>query len=247
MSLAGALFTTSASADEEDARRIFQSMSDYLGSQTAFSFDYDASLDLVSKEGQTLSLASSGEVSVARPDKIMAARTGGFANVDMVFDGTTLTFVRNDASAYVQVEIPGDIDNLVDTLRDEYGRPLPAADLLMSNVSDEILPLVEDVKDLGSGVIGGIECDHVAFRTADVDLQIWVAQGDSPHPCRYTISSKDVPGSPQYTIVVSDWKAGADAAGGDFKAVIPAGATKMDPADIADKLPENFTLLGDAK
>jgi len=240
-------FATPASADEQDARRIFQAMSDYLASQTAFSFNYDAALDLVTKEEQTVTLASSGTASVARPNKISASRTGGFADVAMVFDGTTLTFIGKNANAYAEVDIPGDIDNLIDTLRDTYHRPLPAADLLMADVNGELMPLVTDVKDLGSGVVGGVECNHLAFRTEKVDWQIWIAIGDSPYPCRYTISTKDVTGSPQYTIVISDWKAGADAAVGDFKAVIPAGATKIDPADIADKLPENFTLLGDAK
>ena len=49
---------------------------------------------------------------------------------------------------------------------------------------------VTDVKDLGSGVIGGKECDHLAFRAKDTDWQIWIAQGDEPYPCRYVITSK---------------------------------------------------------
>ena len=41
---------------------------------------------------------------------------------------------------------------------------------------------VTDVKDLGSGVIGGVECDHLAFRAKDTDWQIWIAQGEEPIP-----------------------------------------------------------------
>jgi hypothetical protein len=70
-------------------------------------------------------------------------------------------------------------------LRDKYHRPVPAADLLMSDPYKELMPLVTDVKDLGSGVIHGIECDHLAFRTKEVDWQIWIAQGARPYPCRY--------------------------------------------------------------
>ncbi|WP_090876766.1 DUF2092 domain-containing protein [Bauldia litoralis] len=247
LAVVAGLFATTASADEQDARRIFQEMSDYMAAQTAFSFTYDATLDLVTPEEQTLTLASSGTVSVARPDKMAATRTGGFADVEMVFDGKTMTFVAKSANAYGEIDVPGDIDNLIDTLRDTYKRPLPAADLLMADVNAQLMPLVTDVKDLGSGVVGGIECNHFAFRTDDVDWQIWIAVGDAPHPCRYTISSKTVGGSPQYTMVVSDWKAGADAVGSDFTAVIPDGATKVDANAIADKLPDNFTLTGDAK
>jgi hypothetical protein len=47
----------------------------------------------------------------------------------------------------------------------------------MSNVYDQLMPEVVDAKDLGSGVIGGVECDHLAFRTKEVDWQIWIAEG----------------------------------------------------------------------
>jgi hypothetical protein len=71
--------------------------------------------------------------------------------------------------------------------------------LLLSDVYKQLMPLVVDTKDLGSGVIGGVECDHFAFRTKEVDWQIWIAQGNRPYPCRYVITSTKVTGGPQYT------------------------------------------------
>ena len=106
----------------------------------------------------------------------------------MVFDGKTLTLLGKDANLYTQVDVPGTLDHLVDELRDKYHRPVPGADLLLSNVYDELMRDVIDVKDLGSGVIGGTECDHLAFRTKEVDWQIWIAQGEHPYPCRYVIT-----------------------------------------------------------
>jgi hypothetical protein len=123
----------------------------------------------------------------------------------------------------MQVPINGSIETLVDELKDKYRRPLPAADLLLPKAYDELT----DVKDLGSGVIGGVECDHLAFRKKDVDFQIWIAQGDRPFPCRYQITSKLIPGSPQYTVQVSDWQTGAAAVGQNFNFVPPAGARKI--------------------
>jgi len=250
---AGAVFALglaggTASADEADAKRLFQAMSDYLAAQTAISFDYDTTLEVVSTDGQKFGLASSGSVELVRPDKLHATRTGGFAEVEMVFDGTTLSLLGKNLNAYAQVPAPGTIDQLVDTLRDTYNAPMPAADLLSANVSDAIMPLVTDVKDLGSGVIGGKECDHVAFRTEDVDLQIWIAHGDAPYPCRYQITTKNVTGNPDYTIDVRNWKAGSDAVTADFTFVPPEGATKIEPDKLStlDELPPHFTP-GDAK
>ena len=72
---------------------------------------------------------------------------------------------------------------------------------------------VTNVKDMGSGVIGGTECDHLAFRAKDTDWQIWIAQGPKPYPCRYVITSKGVDQAPQFTMEIRDWKAGAGSRG----------------------------------
>ena len=216
-----------ARADEADAKRLMKAMSDYLAAQQAISFDYDTNLEFVTAQDQKLGLASSGTMTLNRPDKIHATRTGGFANVEYVFDGKTLTLLGKDANIYAQVETPGTIDQLVDVLRDKYHRPVPGADLLMSDVYQQLMPLVTDAKDLGSGVIAGVECDHLAFRTGEVDWQIWIAQGDRPYPCRYVITSVKVKGTPQYTLDIRTWKAGSEVAPNQFSFTAPTGAKKL--------------------
>src|SRR5687768_9547347 len=138
---------------EANAKSRLKEMSDYMAAQKAFSFEYDTFLEVVTKEDQKLGLASSGTMAVNRPDKIRATRTGGFADVEFVFDGRTVTMFGRNANAYAQVEAAGTIDQLVDNLRTKYHRPLPGADLLMSNLYDQLMPEVVDIKDLGSGVI----------------------------------------------------------------------------------------------
>ena len=166
-----------ARADEAQAKRLLKAMSDYLASQKSISMDIDSNLEIVTRDGQKLALASSGTLTLNRPDKLRATRKGGFADIELVFDGKTATLLGKNANVYAQVEVPGTIDHFIDELRDKYERPVPAADLLMSNPYDEVMPMVVNTKDLGSGVIRGIECDHLAFRTEEVDWQIWIAQG----------------------------------------------------------------------
>jgi len=232
--LAGTAGITAGRADQADAKRLFKGMSDYLGAQQAISFDYDVSLELVSTQQQKVALASSGTATLERPDKIRVTRRGGFANVEMVFDGKTMTLLGKNTNLYTQVEAPGTIDQLVDVLRDKYHRPLPAADLLMSNPYHELMPEVTEVKDLGSGLIHGVECDHLAFRTKDVDWQIWIAQGARPYPCRYVITSKKVTGFPEYTLDISAWKTGAEVGSDSFKLAIPADAKKLAPSEVPE-------------
>jgi hypothetical protein len=219
---------------------LFKAMSDYLGAQKAISFDYDTNLEIVSTQQEKIGLASSGTLTLNRPNKIHLTRAGGFTNVEMVFDGKTLTLLGKNTNLYAQIEAPGTIDQLVDVLRDKYHRPVPAADLLMSDPYKELMPLVTEVKDLGSGVIHGVECDHLAFRTKEVDWQIWIAQGARPYPCRYVITSKRVAGWPQYTLDVTAWKAGPEVAPDGFKLEIPPGAKKL----TADQVPDLNEIPG---
>jgi hypothetical protein len=235
-------------ADEADARRLLKAMSDYMAAQKSISFGFDATLEVVTTDEQKLALASSGTLTLRRPDKIRVTRAGGFADVEMLFDGKTLTLLGKNLNLYTQLDVPGTIDYLVDELKDTYHRPLPAADLLLSNAYDELMMDVIDVKDLGSGVVGGVECDYLAFRTNDVDWQIWIAQGKRPYPCRYVITSKHLNSMPQYTIQTRNWKTGGEVAATDFRFKNPTKAEKVELKDLkgADDLPDHFKK-GDAK
>ena len=133
VAIAGTTSLSAARADEAQAKSLFKAMSDYLAAQKAISFAYDSSLEVVTKKDQKLGLASSGTLTLNRPDKLHATRTGGFANVEMVYDGKTLTMLGKNANAFAKAEEPGTIDQLVDVLRKKYDRPVPAADLLMSD------------------------------------------------------------------------------------------------------------------
>ena len=240
--------STGVSADEADAKRILKAMSDYMGAQKSLSCEFDATLEVVTKDEQKLALASSGSVSLNRPGKIRVTRSGGFADVEMSFDGKTLTLLGKNLNIYAQTAVPGTIDNLVDELRVKHNRPLPAADLLLSNVYAALMLDVVDVKDLGSGVIGGVECDYLAFRAGEVDWQIWIAQGDHPYPCRYVITSTFIAGGPQYSIQTRNWKTGKQVAATDFSFRNTTNASKVELKNLAgtDELPDNFTI-GESK
>jgi hypothetical protein len=231
----------------QNAKKLLKAMSDYLAAQKNISLSYDSVFEVVSKDKQKLQLATSGTAVLNRPDKIHTTRRSGFSDTEMVYDGKTLSILGKGQNAYIQTEAPGTIDTLIDQLRDKFHRQLPGADLLQSNVYDALMTDVTDVKDLGSGVINGTECDHLAFRAKETDWQIWIAQGPNPYPCRYVITSKGVDQAPQFTLEIRDWKAGAGAAASDFSFKSPAGAKRLDAKDLqalkeTSDLPENYRI-----
>lgn len=234
-----------SSESDKNARGLLKAMSDYLAAQQNISMAFDSIFEVVSADHQKLQIATSGTVELSRPDKLHTTRKSGFSDTEMVYDGKTLSILGKGQNAYVQAALPGTIDSLIDALRDKFHRQLPGADLLQSGVYDKLMEDVTDVKDLGSGVIGGVECDHIAFRAKDTDWQIWIAQGDKPYPCRYVITSKGVDQAPEFTLEVRQWQAGG--AAGNFSFTPPAGAKQMKPEDLdslrdtAD-LPENYRI-----
>src|SRR5262249_6448453 len=74
----GMAYMSAVHADATHAKSLLKAMSDYLAAQQAISFEYDTTLEIVTRQNQKLGLASSGTVTLNRPDKLHATRTGGF-------------------------------------------------------------------------------------------------------------------------------------------------------------------------
>lgn len=219
-----------ALAGETEARAIVTAMSDYLGSQPALSFDYESTVEVITTDAQKLSITSSGSLAMERPDKLHVTRTGGFAQVAGIFDGKAFTVQNVTTKNFAVLDAPGSVEQLVEKLRADFGFVLPAADLLDADVASEIFGAAKDIKDLGSGVIGGVECDHIAFRAEDLDWQLWVAQGENPYPCRYQVTSTKTAGYPDFTLTVSNWGKGATKA--DFAFTPAEGAVKVEIKEL---------------
>ncbi|RXG91963.1 DUF2092 domain-containing protein [Bradyrhizobium zhanjiangense] len=237
---AALLLAATSPARADDPAKILKSMTDYLGSQTTLSASFDSDIEIITPELQKIQFASSGQFKLGRPDKLRVRRTGGYADVELVYDGKTVSLYGNDAKSYMQAEMAGTVDQMITEMQTHSGLGMPGTDLLLTNAFEELMATAADGKHVGQGVIDGVECEHLAFRTPDTDWQIWIETGAKPVPRKYVITSKTVTGAPQYTLRTRDWK--TDAFAEDtfvFKA--PAGATKVDINSVAmadfDELP----------
>jgi hypothetical protein len=235
------LLAAASAARADDAVNILKSMTDYLGSQKTLSSSFDSDIEIITPGLQKIQFASSGQMKLSRPDKLRVRRTGGYADVELVYDGRTISIYGNNAKAYVQADLPGTVDQMIDALQERSSVGLPGTDLLLSDAFDVMMTTVLDGEHIGQGVIDGVECEHLAFRGPDTDWQIWIETGAKPVPRKYVITSKTLAGAPQYTLRMKDWKTDAFADADTFVFKPPAGVTKvdLDSGDIAefDELP----------
>lgn len=216
LSLAATGAMAQTAGPDGEPKRMFAVMTRYLADQDALSFAYDATLDVVTTDMMKVGLASSGTLTLRRPDKLRMTRVG-IADLELAYDGKTVAAIARDRDVYARMPMEGSLDTLIDTLRTAYGVEAPAADLMSVDAFPIMMDNVVASRDLGSGVIGGEICNHLAFRTRDTDWEIWIADGETPRPCRITITSRMMAMAPSYTVQVSNWKVGADVAADDFR------------------------------
>lgn len=221
-STGGADVTNSASA-----MQVLKRMSDYLASQPNLSVKFDAELDIITPAIEKIQFSASGDVLLSRPNKFHARRNGGYNEVEVISDGTTVTILSRGDKSFSQISSPGSVDMLIDMLRTKYGVDMPGADLLLTNSYNELMAGVLMAKHIGVGVIDNLECEHLAFRNADTDWQLWVRTGDKPLPCKYVIATKTVAASPEYTIRFREWATPPSIPASAFAFTPPKGGTAV--------------------
>ena len=212
-------------AENGAADNILKAMSNFLSDQGSFALKYDADIEVVTPAVEKLQFSASGDVTFSRPNKFRISRTGGYADVELISDGSTVTIYDRGGNRFAQVPAAGSFDEVVDRLRTEAPIEIPGADLLLSKPYEELMAGVLEAKHVGRGVVEGVECEHLAFRNLDTDWQIWVEVGDRPLPRKYIITSKAVGAAPQYTLRLREWKTGVNPAPDAFAFRPPAGAT----------------------
>ncbi|MEP6836451.1 MAG: DUF2092 domain-containing protein [Bradyrhizobium sp.] len=226
--VAAVIAFTAQPARADDAAQLLKAMTDYTAAQKSISATFDSDIEVVTPELEKIQFTSSGKLQLARPDKLRVSRTGGYADVQMIYDGKTISIYGNNAKAYVQADLAGTVDQLIDLLQAKSGAAMPGTDLLLTHSYDELMSNVIVGHHIGQGVVDGVECEHLAFRGTDTDWQIWIESGAKPIPRKYVITSKTVTGAPQYTLRIKDWKTDAVADADTFVFKPPAGVTKVD-------------------
>lgn len=233
-------------AAETDPAVILKQMVDYVDGQKTISFAFDSDIEVVTPNLMKLQFASSGKVLLSRPDKFKVTRTGGYSDIEFVFDGKTASLLGKNIKAYAQLDAPGTSAQLIDRIRSETPLGLPGADLLVGN--EDMVADAYEALMIGYGVVDGADCYHLAFRTTDVDWQIWIDAGAKPIPRKYVITTKATTAAPQYSIRIYDWKTDPTVAADTFDFKAPADAKKVNLAELSalDEVPEG-TFMGGKK
>lgn len=243
----GTLPISTLAVEENTAELMLKQMSSYIGSQKTIELSFDSSIEVITPQLEKIQFTNSGSARLQRPNKMHTHRYGSYADVNMYFDGSTVSIYGSHVNKYAQFDAPGSVDDLLHALREGHGVSLPGSDLLLNDSYSLLIADVIEAKYIGQGVINGIACEHLAFRNTDTDWQVWIQAGDTPIPRKFVVTSKTMASGPQYTVVIKKWKTGGELKPDIFIFTPPKGAGKIANDNLVefDELPPE--AIGDEK
>lgn len=218
-----------------EAQAVLDRMTSYLQGLQTFSIETQASRDEVVALGYKLQNNERSVIVVQRPNKLRAEISGDIRNRTFVYDGAGLTMYSPDDAVFTRTEAPDNLADLIGTLLD-IGVEMPLIDVLYQGTAGT---LADDVRGgilVGESTIDGVASDHLAFRQANVDWQLWVEQGARPLPRKIVITTRYEVGDPQYQAVLH-WNLKPKIRSSTFEFNPPAGATEIPLDAVASSAP----------
>lgn len=213
---------------EPQAEKLLKASLTYLAGQKRFGVTVRTTIEAVLKTGQKLQFDNTGSLTVQRPNKLRAERRGELVDQVFYYDGKSLTLYNPGQKYYATVDAPSTLEAMMDYARSTLDVIAPAGDLMYVNAYEILMQDVTSGFVVGESVIEGARCDHLAFRGAEVDWQIWVQQGRQPLPRKFVITTRDVAGSPEFAIVMTKWDLAPKLSDRMFAFTPPKDAKKVD-------------------
>jgi len=213
----------SVSLHDVEAEALLKKMSDYMTGLKALSADLHIVDEQIMGDGFKLSVLRSGTIKIRHPNKLYVSRKGLLLDQESFFDGSNLVLYGKNIDMIITIPVKGTIDAALDAAADIFDAELPGRDLLTQDIYTPLMEAITESSSLGSIKIGDETCRQLAFRTDEVDYQLWIAEGDQPLPCRYTITTKWTYAAPQYTVTFTNWQVNQELPDNIFTFTAPEG------------------------
>jgi hypothetical protein len=231
-SVAGAQAPTPAAPDpiDPEAVALAQRAGDFLRDAKRFSFSADSGYEVVQEDGAKLEFGNTRRYLVQRPDRVRVEnepRDGGPRLT--LFDGKSFVMVDLDENAYARADLakPRDIDFVIDLLRERLDAPMPLAELLRNNPRAALEDSLEAAAWIGTERLRGADCEHVALRNPDVDMQLWIESGEKPLVRRIVITYRTAEGQPSFWADLDDWSFTPELSDASFRYTPAKGAERV--------------------
>ncbi len=220
-------------APKPDAEKILREASSQLAAARQFTFKAHREIDAALLTGRSEAENADIEVSVLRPDKIMATSKTSRGERTVYADGKSFTIHDVTMNLYSTVPMHESLDDLVEQTDAKYGFTPPLAEFALSDPYKEFHRQARTVTYLGESSLGGgflglgaEDCYMLQLSGHTVDTELWIGVKD--HLIKKLVATfNGDPAKPQIKIEFSEWNLAAKISAGEFTFVPPKGAGKI--------------------
>ena len=217
-----------ATAQDPEARAILMAMANFLAKTPAYSVTMRSGYDAIQTDGQRIEFGEQRRILLQRPDRVRVEVMRSDGDRGMVlFDGKGITVFKADDNVYARVEKPGTVDSALVYLVRDLQLTMPMARMFHTGFPQEMEKLLTAISYVEEDALFDVPTDHLAVRSAEVDMQVWIAQGEQPLPRRVILTYKNAPGQPQFRADLSEWNLSPKVADNSFTFTPPAGAEQI--------------------
>ncbi len=207
--------------------QVINQVCSFLEAQKAFSVDMDITYDNVLTTGEKVQYSAYQQLQVQKPNRLRSSYVGDERVTNLYYDGKSLTLESPNLNYYGTKAAPATLDATLDQFEQEYGVTIPMSNLAASQTCADMKSDVKRSIFVGVDMVNREPMYHILLSGKERDYQIWVTRDKQPLLKKAIITYKDLPGSPQYTVYLSNW---------NFNPQIPANTFTFTPPKDAIKI-----------
>ncbi len=221
-------------AARDEALALLKRASDFLAEQKQFRVRVVIGFEVLQETGQMLEFGGERTATVRRPDRLrFEGRNRNGEERIVLFDGTSIGMVFPSDRAYASVKRPGDLDQALDYMIDELDAPLPMADLFYEGLYSKVGQNIDFGFVVGDSLIGERLCDHLAFSSENLDVQMWVEKSERPLLALIVFTYNLLEGKPPFWAQLLEWELDPETPESLFAHSPPEGAERL-PFRVTD-------------
>ena len=225
---AGETPAVTAAEQEPEATAILQKMADFIARAPVLSVTIRSGYDAIQPNGQRIEFGEKRRVLLQRPEKLRVEveRSDGDEGL-ILFDGKGITAFKAEDNVYAHLEKSGTVDDALVYMARDLQMTIPLARMFLTSFPKDLEKRFTSIDYVEENFLFEVPTDHLAVRSADVDVQFWIAQGEQPLPCRVILTYKNAPDAPQFRADLFDWNLSPEVSADSFAFVPAAGAEQI--------------------
>lgn len=211
-----------------DPVTVFQQAAELLNDVDGFAVHIEKDFDVILIDGSKVQYSGAADVAYREDLGLHVDYGDDLSAKEFWYDGETITLLDTLANIYVAMPYQGSVYRMLETIETDHGVRLPLAPLVRKNLATDFKAAVITARNLGIHDVDGVPCHHLLFRGETEDWQVWVDIGDTPLIRKLTVNFREIEGSPQQNVFLSEWDLDPELVAEEFAARIPAGAIRTE-------------------